>query len=311
MISVIIPTNGRKEALKECLESLSQQTLLPDEIIIAGGGADSQTPEFIKTLAKDSRYKPKLEYYSFGPLGAAGQRNKASEIAKGDILFFLDDDVICRPEFINKTNAIFTKDSTKNIAGVSGIITNQTYVPLGKASRFLFNLSLKANERQGSYAGKVIGPAVNFLPRDGKGVEQEVDWLSSCCSAYRKKIFLEYKFNENFNGYSFMEDVELSCRIRKKHKLINTTKARCFHKDLGGKTHENWIEIGKMQILNRWHVMTKVMDKRLPSDKCRFFYYQIYCVITESKLLFKWPELKYTLLRWWGRILGCLKLFRK
>lgn len=308
MISIIIATKNRVETLKECLESVNHQTLLPDEVVISDGSTGNQTQELIKTLSKDNRFKARLEYYNFGPLGAARQRNKASETAKGDILFFLDDDIVCEPEFIKEINAIFTKDSSKDIAGVSGISTNQTYVPLGKVNRFLFNLSLRANERRDSYAGKVVGPAVNFLPRDGKGLEQEVDWLSSCCSAYRKEIFLEYKFNENFKGYSFMEDVELSCRINKRYKLLSTTNARCFHKDLGGKTHENWVAIGKTQVLNRYCIMTKILNKQSFIDKIRFFYYQLYCVITESRSLFRYPDNKYMLLRWCGRLWGYLAL---
>ncbi|MGB2705797.1 MAG: hypothetical protein WBC74_02950, partial [Candidatus Omnitrophota bacterium] len=129
-----------------------------------------------------------------------------------------------------------------------------------------------------------------------------------CCSAYRRGVFFEYKFNERFTGYSFTEDVELSSHVKKKHRLINTTKARCFHKDLGGRTHKNWTEIGKMQVLNKWYVMTRVLNRNAPKDKIRFFYYQLYCVITETRLLLKWPDAKHALLRWWGRFLGVLAL---
>jgi len=84
-----------------------------------------------------------------------------------------------------------------------------------------------------------------------------------------------------------------------------------LHKDLGKKTHKNWFEIGEMQVLNRWHVVSEVLNKRCAKDKLRFFYYQIYCLATELKYFFKWPEGKNTLARWCGRLIGCLKVLKK
>lgn len=311
MISVVIATNKRAEELKECLDSLEQQTLLPDEVIIAHGGEDFETKKLVEELIADGKYRIKLEYFNFGLLGAATQRNKGVERVIGDIVVFLDDDIVCQPDFIKEITEIFKEDIENAIGGVSGTIVNQTYTPLNKINKRLFDLCVKREERSISYAGKLVGPAVNFLPEDSNNVKQQVDWLPSGCCAYRKNIFLNYRFNEDFKGYSFIEDVELSSRIGKKYKLMNTTKGRCYHKDLGGKIHRSWRKVGKMQVLNRWYVMTKILKKETFSDKLRFFYYQLYCVIAETKMLFRWTTSRATLLRWWGRALGCLMLLKK
>lgn len=307
MVSVIIATNGRATELKECLWSLGRQSLLSDEIIIADGGSDLETEKLVKDLAGKG-CGADIKYYNFGPLGAAGQRNKGAEKARGDILFFLDDDIVCEPDFIRETIAVFKKDAKNETGGVSGTIVNQTYAPLSSINRMLFNLCVEKEERDSDYGGRLVGPAVNFLPVDKPGIEQQVDWIPSGCSAYRRDIFLEHKFNETFLGYSFIEDVELSSRVKEKFKLINTTRARCFHRDLGRKTHKNWVKIGKMQVLNRWYVMTKVLQKSKAKDKIRFLYYQFYCLIAESKFLLGWPDAKDALLRWWGRLLGMFAL---
>lgn len=304
----MIATYKRTQVLEKCLDSLLAQTLFPDEVIVSYYG---NNPAIKSLLVEQGKYGIlNVKYHKVESRGAAIQRNLGAEEAKGDILLFLDDDIICEPDFVKEITDVFLNDSNGTVGGASGIVVNSSYVPLSRMNKLLFDLCVKKLERRNEYAGMVVGPAVNFWPKDIPNQKQEAQWLPSGCCAYRRGVFLSHKFNEGFYGYSFMEDVELSCRVAKSHRLTNTTKARLYHMDLGGKTHENWIEIGKMQVLNRWHVMTEVLDKRSPSDKCRFFYYQIYCVITESKLLFKWPELKYTLLRWWGRMLGCLKVFK-
>lgn len=304
MISVVIATEKRAKDVLDCLNSLNSQALLPEEVIIAHGGGDRETKDLIEKLRADSKFKIKIKYFNFGAGGAAIQRNRGAENANGEIIFFLDDDVICDENFIKEVIHILNRDKDYEIGGVSGIISNSSYVPMSKFNKMIFDFALRKEDRRNEYAGRVVGPAVNFYPVDKPNSIQDVDWLVSSCCAYRKNVFIGYKFNEQFKGYSFMEDVELSCRIAKRYKLINTTNARIYHKDLGGKTHKNWVAIGKMQVLNRWHVMVNVLNKNSSEDKIRFFYYQIYCVITETRLLLEWPSVKYTLLRWIGRSLG-------
>lgn len=308
MISVIIATDNRADALLDCLNSLKDQSFLPDEIIISHGGSDQATKDLVDKL-KIENFKIKIVYFNFGPLGAAIQRNRGAEQSSGDIIFFLDDDVVCEKDFIKGIIRIFLRDTQNTIGGISGTIVNQTYVPLSKLNRKLFELCLSRGEIKDEYGGKVVGPAVNFLPLDKPDLVQRVDWLPSVCCAYRRSVFLKNKFNDKFYGYSFMEDVECSCRIAKKYQLINTANARVYHKDLGGKTNKKWIQIGKMQVLNRWQVM-KVLNKESAEDMVRFFYYQIYCMISEIKFLFDLCKSKDTLLRWIGRFIGCLELLK-
>ena len=308
MISVIIASDRRVNVLAGCLDSLNKQSILPDEIIIAHAGSDIETKALTEKLKTDNNFKVNIKYFNLGPLGAAKQRNKGAEESTGDIIFFLDDDVVCEPNYIKETMYIFLKDNENTIGGVSGTIVNQVYVPLSRFNKKLFDFCLSSVEINDEYAGRVVGPAVNFLPSDTPNIAQTVDWLPSVCCAYRRNVFFEYMFNEQFKGYSFMEDVELSCRIGKLYKLINTTSARLYHEDLGGKTHKNWFDIGKMQVLNRWHVMVNVLHKNSPANKIRFFYYQIYCMIAEARMFLELPNAKHILLRWIGRAFGIVKI---
>lgn len=307
-ISIVIATNNRSSDLAECLNSLKLQKRLPDEVVIAHGGGDEQTRVIVENLSNDASLPFKLKYFNFGPLGAARQRNMGAEECSGEIIFFIDDDIICEKSFIKNIMDVFEADLRSEIGGVSGAITNQGYIAHRRLNKFFFDFCLPKHDRSPSYGGRLVGPAVNFLPESGLSSIQRVDWMPSCCSAYRKSIFLKYKFNESFSGYSFMEDVELSSRVAREYKLIHAPRACVFHKDLGGKTHKSWLQIGRMQVLNRWHVMTEVMNKRSLIDFIRFLYYQFYCVLSESRSLLLWPEAKHAVMRWLGRWLAICSL---
>jgi hypothetical protein len=111
----------------------------------------------------------------------------------------------------------------------------------------------------------VIGPAINLLPEDTGPDIKPVDWMPTGACAYRKTAIEEVSgFGDCFKGYSMCEDVYLSARVAKNWCLLNTRKARLFHKDLGGQTHRNWRDIGRMSVINRWMVVREVLQ----ADTC-------------------------------------------
>lgn len=90
-ISVILLTYRRPDELQEALEGLLRQQPLPDEIIVYDDDPDGSGRQ-----APAVRH-PLVRYCCPGVnAGPAGARNRAAAEARGDILFFLDDD--CRLE---------------------------------------------------------------------------------------------------------------------------------------------------------------------------------------------------------------------
>ncbi len=93
MISVVIPTRNRPQAVESCLDALAAQTLPPGsfEVIVVDDG--SKPP-----LSLDcSRWATKfdLKLVSQHNTGPAGARNRGVAEARGEFLAFTDDD--CRP----------------------------------------------------------------------------------------------------------------------------------------------------------------------------------------------------------------------
>jgi len=88
-VSVIIPVYNTEKYLRECLDSVVNQTLKDIEIICIDDGSTDNSLNILKEYAsKDNRFVI-LEQKN---QGAGAARNKGLEIAKGEYLSFLDSD---------------------------------------------------------------------------------------------------------------------------------------------------------------------------------------------------------------------------
>ena len=98
MISVIIPSHNRRILLQQVLDTLAEQTFPADqfEVIVV---LDGCTDESIDMLRKRS-VPFSLHVIEQEPMGASAARNHGAKEAAGDLLIFLDDDIVPVPDFI-------------------------------------------------------------------------------------------------------------------------------------------------------------------------------------------------------------------
>lgn len=94
-VSVIIPVYNEERYIKECLDSIKGQTL-PIEIIVINDGSTDRTMEVI------SKFSGNLKVLQQHHLGVAVARNLGTGEAKGDILVFVDADMVFEQNFIEK-----------------------------------------------------------------------------------------------------------------------------------------------------------------------------------------------------------------
>jgi len=109
-VSIIIPTYNRKELLKRTLLSLFNQNYPKDkyEIIVVDDGSNDNTKEMIRSLKPTCNlkyfYYPRESAYVFGEaknrVGPA--RNIGIENARGEIVVFVDSDMILHPDCIKE-----------------------------------------------------------------------------------------------------------------------------------------------------------------------------------------------------------------
>lgn len=122
-ISIVIPTYKRPHLLKRCLNSLIKQTLNHSlyEIIVIDDAKQHYLKKDIKSFCKKNGLY--VRYLSTkGSRGPAAARNKGWKNAKGQIIAFIDDDVIAFPDWLKQGY-----DGIKNGAKV---IAGKTIVPV-------------------------------------------------------------------------------------------------------------------------------------------------------------------------------------
>jgi len=84
-VSVVIPTYNRYELLKRALRSVSSQTLPPDEIVVVDDGSTDNTRKIQEEF-------PNIRYIYQENGGVASARNRGIEVARYELIAFLDDD---------------------------------------------------------------------------------------------------------------------------------------------------------------------------------------------------------------------------
>jgi len=91
-ISVIVPTWNEAKYLPGLFESLKQQTIPPDEVLVADSGSSDDTPEVARragaTVVEGERRGP------------GEGRNRGARKATGDVLVFVDADCILPPKLL-------------------------------------------------------------------------------------------------------------------------------------------------------------------------------------------------------------------
>lgn len=111
-ISVYITSFNQKDYLKEAIESVLKQTLLPDEILILDDASQDGSKELIVHYA--NKY-PNLIRYHFNEinLGITKTRNIALSMVTGDYITWLDGDDVYLPEKIETQYKIALKDKVQ------------------------------------------------------------------------------------------------------------------------------------------------------------------------------------------------------
>ena len=89
LISIIVPVYNTEKYLKQCMQSLVNQTYKNIEIIVINDGSTDQSQKILeKYLEKDSRVKIIFQENK----GISAARNKALELASGRYIMFVDSD---------------------------------------------------------------------------------------------------------------------------------------------------------------------------------------------------------------------------
>ena len=250
--SVIVCTKDRAKTLINLLASLSNQTMKPNEVIIVDASKNDDTKILIDEISIQLPYEI---FYKKALPSSARQRNIGAAISRGNYLFFFDDDVVLDSDYIRIIMDTFSKFENCQLGGITGRIVNikQSKKKLDTLFRKVFFLSDIGD-------GKVKLSGFPSSRIDEK--ETYVGLLSGCNMVFPKAIFLQFMFDEIFDGYSYMEDVDLSYRVGKRYPLYYQPKARVNHYSTSYKEYDSK-QLRKMMIQSHRYLFKKNQQQDL------------------------------------------------
>lgn len=100
LISVIVTTYNREDALAAVLRSLGRQTDRDFEVIVADDGSGPATAALVEASRAAVGHRVEHVWHEDKGFRAGEIRNRAVLAARGDYCLFLDGDCIVRPDFV-------------------------------------------------------------------------------------------------------------------------------------------------------------------------------------------------------------------
>lgn len=196
-LSVVIATYNRGPILEKCLRALLDQTLAGDryEIVLVDDGSTDDTPALVERLRTES---PVWTYHYQQNRGRSAARNVGIGLARGEIVVFIDSDVVVVPTFLETHLKLHEAHAGRKVF-VQGLAVNTDR----------FEEPLATPVRASDFSAAYFATNNVSVP----------------------KAFLEAVggFDENFTEYGW-EDLELGLRL-KAHgvDIVRSREARGFH----------------------------------------------------------------------------------
>ena len=183
-LSLIIPVHDGREVLPRCLEGLARSLRAADEVIVVDDGSSDDT----ETIAR--AHGVSVVVMAGPPRGPAAARNRGAARATGDVLVFVDADVVVHPDTLSRMAAAFEAD-----AGLHALFGSYDEAPAapGTVSRFKNLLHHYVHQHSRRDAGSF--------------------WAA--CGAIRREAFSAAGgFDEGY-GKPSVEDIELGIRLKR------------------------------------------------------------------------------------------------
>jgi glycosyltransferase involved in cell wall biosynthesis/GT2 family glycosyltransferase len=248
--SLVVATFNRAKVLRRCLELATQQTRPPVEIIVVDASPDWATTreQILRELAVDHPHI-RWEYVQAQRRSGTVQRNQGIRLARGDVLFLIDDDSLMYTDCAEQVLRFYDADVDQQVAGVmadEALAPPDAPAPVEKPSapppalsrlrqfkdRLLQQLGvldylLPYDARRPT---RPLPPAVrhlNSLPRER---------LYGAWMTVRRSAIEQEPFDEILDAYSYLEDSDVSYRLARHGLLLLARDAKICHlRDPGGR----------------------------------------------------------------------------
>lgn len=298
-LSVVIPTKDRIDDLKSCIKSIIIQNYPVKELIIVDGSDNDSTERYIRSLIESN---PELNciYINQKGAGTARARNIGARSTSGNIIVFIDDDVILDENYMREIASVFEDDALGEIGGVGGKAREKR-----ERERRMFDalysifglIFLRDSRKKGCVT--VAGHPARFPDRSSY-----VEWLDGKNMAYRKGLIGNFDERlETLGPYAYYEDFDFSYSVNKKYKLFLNTRAGLIH-NASQIARVDPFKVSSIKIQNQYYLV-----KKHSFSKAAFFYSSLGLLIAQAVIFMISPHRK-NYLEFAGLIDGLIKIIK-
>jgi len=272
-VSIVIPTYNRIHELIETLSSIENQTVLPKEIIIVDDNFESSLePDLRSERHRLCEKGVKLRYIQNSTrVGLTKSRNIGVRKSSGEIILFLDDDVLLDKDYLKHLLHFYSVH--REVLGVQGYWEcNNKKSRISFISNILLGLFYLPHYE---YDSCNVLPSMNNTYPLNLSYATPCQWLSGCNQSYRKTIFDEFQFDEKLIKYSWKEDLDFSYSIWKKYPntLYIIPEARLIHKQS---------EVARMP---------NERSAYMKEAYSRYLFHKHFSKGTKNKLIYEWSKI--------------------
>lgn len=231
-VSIVVPVYNGEAELERCLAGIATSQTEPLEVIVVDDGSTDGS------RAVAEKFGARV-LGTGGRSGPAKARNLGAREAKGDVLFFLDADVVAQPDSVGRVAAAFGED-----AALDALIGSYDDDPAERDFLSQYKNLMHCYVHQ-------------------TGHEQASTFWSGC-GAIRREVFLGYSgFDESY-ARPAIEDIELG------YRLFQAGRRMMLDKQLRVKHLKRWTfwNLLKTDILDRGIPWTELIlrDRNMPND---------------------------------------------
>lgn len=221
ILSAAIPTKNRPAELVLAVKSICAQSRQPEELVIVDQSPGRESREGVEAvLAAAGKGIDPVYVHDPAIPGLVAAKQSAVARARGDVVCFLEDDLVLEPGYFAAIEQGFA--ARPDMLGCCGLVTNLPALPPFYVELFhLFHRGIFRDPRVGVH-GHLHGENLPLIPSD---------WLSGGLSCWRKQVFTRVPF-DIANGFFMLEDADFSTRARQAfgpHFYINPN-ARTEHR---------------------------------------------------------------------------------
>ncbi|MEM9251705.1 MAG: glycosyltransferase family 2 protein [Planctomycetota bacterium] len=257
--SLTLVTRNRTDMLPQTVHWALRQTRPPIEVVVVDSSDEARYAAGAAAVRREIEASGMAIDYVHEPAepSLTRQRNRAIELAKGDIVFLIDDDALMHEDCAEKIMAVYERDIDEEVAGVQGTLTGPPGQPVrrAKASDWKFWLKLWLIDVFLYQDSELV-----FVPYDG-GYRRgpAPDWLAEheaiikgvmhgCRMTYRRHVIADSRFEPIFYGNAPCEDQDASYRASRRGLLVQLPTAYLHHVFAPRVGQKRWSSRGLSQL---------------------------------------------------------------